>query len=493
MQIKAASAHAIQQMQTFSEQASAALTEEQISDLNYPGAPEISTEPPGPKAKQIRSTQEKFETHTVKYMKYFPTAWESGRGATMKDVDGNLFIDWSSGAGVMSVGYSNPKVTEAIVAQAQKFVHGLDVPTEGRANFLSGFDTILPEKLRGNSKIIFSITGSDANEAAAKVSRYVRNKFTVLTFEGAYHGMHTSALAMSSVAPLQRGITPFMGGVVRAPYAYCYRCPWGKTYGDCAYECLRYVEHLFEDPYSGLYEPAAIQVEPIQGEGGYIVPPDEFIQGLRKIADQYNIDLIFDEVQAGFGRTGKMWSSEWPGVTPDMMAVSKSIGAGIPLAALVMRKDIDEKLPDAFHLGTYRGNAVATAAGAEVVDFLKTSGVVERAKKLGEEVKKQLTDLMNESSIIGDVRGRGFMIGIEFVRDKATKEPGPELASKVQTLCFKKGLVVLKMGHYGNCIRFVPPLTISKEYIDKSLAIFEDAVRETEREPPERSTEHEMG
>lgn len=469
------------------------LTEDQISAMNYPDAPRITVTPPGPKSSAIRSLQEKYETHTVKYMKYFPTAWESGKGATLKDADGNVFIDWSSGAGVMNVGYSNPKITAAILSQAQKLVHGLDVPTAGRAEFLVGFDSILPRMFRGISKVIFSITGSDANEAAAKVSRYVRQKQTVLTFEGAYHGMHVSALAMSSVAPLQRGISPFMIGVVRAPFAYCYRCPWGKTYGDCAYECLRYVEHLFEDPYSGLYEPSAIQIEPIQGEGGYIVPPDEFIQGLRKIADQYDVDLIFDEVQSGFGRTGKMWASEWPDVTPDMMAVSKSIGAGIPLAALVLRKDVDEKLPDAFHLGTYRGNAVATAAGVEVVDFLKNSGIIERARKFGEDVKKSLTDLMNESEIIGDVRGRGFMIGIEFVRDKQTKEPGPELASKVQAECFKKGLVVLKMGHYGNCIRFVPPLTISRELIEKSLAIFTEAVRETERDPPAKSSEHEMG
>jgi len=470
-----------------------ALTEEELAALNYSGAPDIKITPPGPKAAAIREIQQKYETHTVKYMKYFPTAWESGMGATLKDADGNLFIDWSAGAGVINVGYSNPKVTEAIVSQARKLIHGLDVPTEGRAKFLERLIPILPKGLRNDAKVIFSITGSDANEAAAKVSRFIKNKQTILTFEGAYHGMHTAALAMSSVAPLQRGINPFMGGIVRAPYAYCYRCPWGKTYGDCAYECLRYVEHLFEDPYSGLFEPAAIQVEPVQGEGGYIVPPDEFLQGLRRVADKYDVDLIFDEVQAGFGRTGKMWSSEWSGVLPDMMAISKSIAAGIPLAALILRKDYDDKLPDAFHLGTYRGNAVATAAGVEVLDFLTNSGVIERAKVLGNEIKKYLTDLMNESSTIGDVRGRGFMIGIEFVRNKQSKEPGPEIASKVQAECFRRGLVVLKMGHYGNCIRFVPPLTITKELIDKSLAIFAESVKETEMNLPPPETEHAMG
>ncbi len=470
-----------------------ALTEEELAALNYPGAPNVRITPPGPKATAIREIQQKYETHTVKYMKYFPTAWESGMGATLKDADGNLFIDWSAGAGVINVGYSNPRVTEAIVEQARKLTHGLDVPTEGRARFLETLIPLLPEGLRDRAKVIFSITGSDANEAAAKVSRFIKNKQTILAFEGAYHGMHTAALAMSSVAPLQRGISPFMAGVVRAPYAYCYRCPWGKTYGDCAYECLRYVEHLFEDPYSGLFEPAAIQVEPVQGEGGYIVPPDEFLQGLRRIADKYDLDLIFDEVQAGFGRTGKMWSSEWSGVTPDMMAISKSIAAGIPLAALILTKEYDDKLPDAFHLGTYRGNAVATAAGVEVLDFLQNSGVVERAQVLGEEIKKFLTDLMKESSTIGDVRGRGFMIGIEFVRNKQSKEPGPEIASKVQAECFRRGLVVLKMGHYGNCIRFVPPLTITKELIDKSLAIFAESVKETERNLPPPESEHAMG
>ena len=188
-----------------------------------------------------------------------------------------------------------------------------------------------------------------------------------------------------------------------------------------------------------------------------------------------------------------MWSSEWSAVVPDMMAISKSIAAGIPLAALILRKDYDDKLPDAFHLGTYRGNAVATAAGVEVLDFLTDSGVVERAKVLGEIIKKFLTDLMKESSTIGDVRGRGFMIGIEFVRNKQSKEPGPEIASKVQAECFRRGLVVLKMGHYGNCIRFVPPLTITKELIDKSLSIFEESVKETEMNLPPPEVEHGMG
>ncbi|MDA4131054.1 MAG: aminotransferase class III-fold pyridoxal phosphate-dependent enzyme, partial [Thaumarchaeota archaeon] len=209
-------------METITSPSSDLLTEDEISALNYSDAPLIKVSPPGPNAAKIRSVQEKYETHTVKYMKYFPTAWESGKGGTLRDVDGNLFVDWTSGAGVMNVGYTNPEITDAMISQAKKLVHGLDVPTEGRANFLIGFDSILPEKLRGNSKIIFSITGSDANEAAAKVSRYIRQKHTILTFEGAYHGMHSSALAMSSVAPLQRGISPFMSGVVRAPFAYCY-------------------------------------------------------------------------------------------------------------------------------------------------------------------------------------------------------------------------------------------------------------------------------
>ena len=469
------------------------LSEQELATLNDNNAPKLVVTPPGPKAALIRAKQQLYETHTVKYMKYFPTAWESGKGATLKDVDGNVFIDWSAGAGVINVGYSNPMISKAIKDQADKIIHTLDVPSEGRVDFLEGLNSILPPKMRDNSKVIFSITGSDANEAAAKISRYIRNKSTIITFEGAYHGMHAAALAMSSVAPLQRGIAPYMAGVTRAPYAYCYRCPWGKNYGDCAYECLRYVEHLFEDPYSGLYEPSAIQVEPIQGEGGYIVPPDEFIQGLRKIADKYSVDLIFDEVQAGFGRTGRMWASEWAGVTPDIMAISKSIAAGVPLAAIVYRKDYDEKLPDAFHLGTYRGNALATATGVEVLHFLTSSGVVERARKLGPEILNSFKDMMAESKIIGDVRGRGFMIGIEFVRNKDTKEPGPELASKVQAECFKRGLVVLKMGHYGNCIRFVPPLTITKELIDKSLNIFRDSVKATEANPPSPETEHAMG
>tara|TARA_B100000315_G_C14584537_1_gene592221 strand:- start:1577 stop:2986 length:1410 start_codon:yes stop_codon:yes gene_type:complete len=469
------------------------MSEEELDALSLRDAPRLVVTPPGPKALSLRAEQERLETHTVRYMKYFPTAWDSAKGATISDVDGNVYIDWTSGAGVLNVGYSNPAVLDAVKKQLDKIVHTLDIPTEARVAFLQKFHTVLPMGLKGNAKILFSITGSDAMEASVKMARYITNKPTILVFEGAYHGMHYGALTMSSVTPLQQKIGPMLPGIFRVPFAYCYRCHWGKSDGDCSLECLSYLEHLFDDAYSGLSEPAAIAVEPIQGEGGYIVAPDEYLRGLRKLASEQNIFLIFDEVQSGFGRTGKMWASEWSGVVPDAMVVSKSIAGGIPMAALAYLEKYDEMLPDAFHLGTYRGNAVACAAGAEVISFLTEKRIVERANRLGETVLKYLKDLQSVTDSIGDVRGRGMMIGIEFVRNKESKDPAPEMATQVQTECFKRGLVVIKMGHWGNCVRFVPPLVITQTLLDKSLQIFNESVKEAERVAPPPTTEGGLG
>jgi 2,4-diaminobutyrate 4-transaminase len=460
------------------------MSEEEFRSLNFAEAPRIIVPPPGPKAAILREEQLKLETQAVKYMRYFPTAWESARGATIRDVDGNVFIDWASGAGVLNVGHCNPVVIEAVKRQVERFIHALDVTTEARVEFLRKFHAILPEGLRGNAKVMFSITGSDAVEASVKIARFISKKPTILVFEGAYHGMHFGALTLSSVTPLQQQIGPLLPGVFRAPFPYCYRCVFGKLYGDCNFECLSYVEHLFKDPYSGLLETAAVLIEPIQGEGGYIPAPDEFLRGLRKIASEQGVILIFDEVQSGFGRSGRMWASEWSGVTPDIMVTSKAIAGGIPMSAIAYQQKYDEMLPEAFHLGTYRGNTVACAAGAAVISYIVEKKLPERANKLGHTALKYFKDLQAETKSIGDVRGRGMMIGIEFVRDKVTKEPSPEMAAQVQEECFKRGLIVLKMGHWGHCIRFVPPLVITEELLARSLEIFRESVREAERKAP---------
>lgn len=413
--------------------------------------------------------QKELETGAVVYSKYFPTALEAAKGATIRDVDGNLFVDWLSGVSVLNAGHSNPWVTKAMTEQIANITHALEIPTEARIRLLERLHAILPGELRGNSKVLFSITGADAIEAAMKLARFVTKKSTIVAFEGAYHGINAGALAATANAKHRRlGGGAMMPGIFRAPFPYLYRPPFGEE-GDCVQQCLSYLERAFDDPYSGLTDPAAIILEPIQGEGGVIPAPDEFMRGLRRIATDHGALLITDEIQAGFGRTGKMWASDSSGVTPDIVAMAKTIGGGIPLAAIAYRAAYDTELPVSFHIGTYRGNPVACAGGAEVIRFLQENHLVERAAKLGVDVERALRDIASSSKTLGDVRGRGLYFGMEFVEDKRTKKPSPDITSKVRDEFFKRGVIAYSAGHYANVLRFIPPLTITKELIDASI------------------------
>ena len=453
------------------------MNEHEFEDLHYKDAPQIVTELPGPKSKLLFEKQDRFETRAVRYVRHFPSAWESGKGATIRDIDGNIFIDWFTGPAVLNVGHGNPKVIEAAIVQLRKLSHVLDVPTEARINFLEKMQSILPGDLNGNGKIFFCVSGSDANEAAIKLSRYVTKKQTLISFDGALHGMTMGALAVSSLSPMKTDIGPLMPGVFRAPYAYCYRCPFNRSVEDCSLECVEYLRHSFRDPYSGLSEPVGIIVEPAQGEGGYIFPPNEFLKRLKEIADENCIPLIVDEIQTGLGRTGKMWASEWSGITPDILTISKSIAAGIPIAAIAYRKEYDDQLPDVFHLGTYRGNPVGCAAGFEVMKFIQEAQLPERTLRLGKIMIEALRKTQEESKYLGDVRGKGLMIGLEFVKDKKTKDTAQDICRDVLSKCYKMGLVAMKAGRWGNCIRLAPPLVITDQLVLKGLEIMQKAIK----------------
>ncbi|HXZ98317.1 MAG TPA: aminotransferase class III-fold pyridoxal phosphate-dependent enzyme, partial [Candidatus Acidoferrum sp.] len=247
--------------------------------------------------------------------------------------------------------------------------------------------------------------------------------------------------------------------------------------GDEGKVVLRYLEHLLVDEYSGLDDPAGIIVEPILGEGGYVVPPDDFLPGLREIADKFQIPLMIDEVQTGFGRTGKFWGCELTGTTPDIMCVSKSVGAGLPLSLIAYRADYDETVPDAFHLGTYRGNPVATAAGAASIDYIKRENLLSRTEKLGEKAKSRFEQIAMPSVQVGEVRGRGFMIGNEIVKSKDAKVPSKDSAVQMRKTMFENGLLMHTCGHFGNVLRFMAPLIISESLLIKGLEIYENAVK----------------
>jgi diaminobutyrate-2-oxoglutarate transaminase len=456
-----------------------------FAELSFLEAPKIVTPPPGPKSREATVIQQKFESNVVSYGKAMPICLEEGRGATMKDVDGNIYIDFFGGAGVLNVGHCNPEVLKVVSEQEKKLIHALDFATKPRLDLIQKLVEIAPGGMRNNSKVFFGgPTGSDAVEAAVKLAKFNTGRKGVLAFEGGYHGMTSGALSFSSGKKFKENFVPLLAEVHFAPYAYCYRCPFGKKDGspeECCMECAEFVRHILDDPHSGVVTPAAILVEAIQGEGGSIVPPDEYVSELRKIADEYAIPLIIDEIQAGLGRTGKMFACEHSNTTPDIMTLSKGIGGiGYPLSACVARTELD-KWSSGAHIGTFRGQAVAMAAGFAALNFMEKNNLPEYAAQLGEHMLKRLREIGEQSKYIGDVRGRGLMIGIEFVKDKKTKKPADDMAGDIRKRCFTKGLIVELGGHYNNVVRFLPPLILTEELADKGLNIFAEAVKENER------------
>jgi 4-aminobutyrate aminotransferase len=418
-----------------------------------------------------------LETGAVVYSKAFPFAIDWARNATVKDVDGNLYIDWVSGISVLNLGHRNTEVTDAVTAQMARVWHALEIPTEVRIKFLEVIHSVLPRGLRGNSRVLMTVTGGDACEAAVSIAKRVTGRKTILAFEGSYHGVHQGAVSLSSSRRYLEYAGAIRSGVFRLPYPYSYRFPFPvEEKGDEAKVVLRYLEHLLQDDHSGLDDVAGIIVEPIEGEGGYIVPPPDFLPGLREIADRYQIPLIVDEVQTGFGRTGKFWGCELTGTEPDIMCISKSVGAGIPLSLVAYREEYDGSLPEGFHLGTYRGNPLAMAAGAASVEYIEKHGVLERVRRLGRKAKDEFERIMESSKHIGEVRGVGFMIGNEVVDSKTSRRPSKQLADRFRKNMFENGLLMHTCGHYGNVLRFMAPLTIEEELLEKGLDVYERAV-----------------
>ncbi len=446
--------------------------------LSFRDAPSIVTPPPGPKSREILELQARLESKVVSYPRGLPMAIRRGKGATVEDVDGNVYLDFFAGAGVLNLGHANPDVLAAARSQLEDVTHTLDIPTPARMSLVEALREVLPKEL---GKLFFGgPTGSDAIEAAVKLAKYNTKRSPVLAFEGSYHGMTSGALSLCSGAPFKEDFLPLVGEVHFAPYAYCYRCPFGRTPDTCGLECASFVEHLMEDPHSGVAPPAAVVVEAIQGEGGSIVPKDGFIQKVREICDRYGVLLIFDEIQAGFCRTGRFFSFEHFGVVPDIMTMSKALGGGgFPISAIAFRERLDT-WPPGKHIGTFRGNMIAYAAGAAGIRFMLAHDVAAHAARVGAILLGLLKELERDSEVVGEARGKGLMLGVEFVEDKATKKPAPELARKVRSACHQRGLLIEVGGHYFNVARFLPPLVLTEAQARKGAEIFADAVKEVE-------------
>ncbi|MFC1782284.1 aspartate aminotransferase family protein [Planctomycetota bacterium] len=450
-----------------------------FNELSFTEAPLIKTPPPGPQSKEYLDYQFAHEGSAVSYSRGMPMALRRGCGATVEDVDGNVYIDFFAGAGVMNVGHANPQVIQAAKDQLEQLTHALDIPFPGRKRLVKALVNILPKEL---NRIFFGgPTGSDAVETAIKLARYNTKRYPIIAFSGAYHGMTSGALTLCSGSPFKEDFLPLIPEVHFAPYPYCYRCPLNRRPQDCNCACADYLEYLIEDPHSGVATPAAIIVEAIQGEGGSIIPHETFLPRVRKICDKYDILLIVDEIQTGFCRTGKMFAFEHTDTIPDIITMSKALGGvGFPISGIAYREKLDTFGPGK-HIGTFRGNAVAYAAGAAAIDFMLENQLADHALKTGETMLNMLKEIVKDSPIVGQVRGKGLMLGVEIVKDKQTKEPAPKLAAQIRTACHQRGLLIEIGGHYFNVARFLPPLVVTKELAEKGVAIFAHAVMELEK------------
>ena len=453
--------------------------QDRFEELHFAPAPAVAGSLPGPRSRQMLAEQAVLESRARSYPRGIPVAFEEGRGATMRDADGNTFIDFFAGAGVLNVGHGNPVVAAAATEQQGRLVHALDFPTTAKLRLIRTLKRLLPGRLRRTARVHFGgPTGSDAVEAALKLARAHTGRDAVIAFQGSYHGMTADALSVTGDTSLGG---PVASPIHFLPYPYCYRSPLGLNGKSGWRACVRLLETALEDPSSGVPKPAAVIVEPIQGEGGTIVPPRGYLREVRRITHEHDVLLVVDEIQTGFARTGTMFACEHDRVTPDIVVLSKALGGiGYPLSCIAYDERLDSWEPGA-HIGTFRGHQVAMAAGAAAIEYMEEEDLASHAAELGELTLRTLHDASAELPAVGDVRGRGLMIGIELVRDRETKEPWPDLAAEVRRACADRGLIIEVGGHFGNVARFLPPLVISRRLLELGVEIFIESVRASER------------
>lgn len=438
----------------------------------------IVTELPGPKSRKLIENDETFVSQS--YTRVFPTVLDRAEGSYIWDVDGNCFIDFHAGIGVCSTGNVHPKVLAAIKAQAEKGIHFAS------ADFYHEMVGKLAEKLsdispgNGNKRTFFTNSGTESVEAAIKLAKYATGRSRFLAYVGCFHGRTMGSLALTCSSKIQRtGFHPMMPGVTHVSYPYCYRCPINLQYPSCNLQCADMIEDIYLKQVCPGEEVAAFFVEPIQGEGGYVVPPDDYFSRIKQICEKYGILFVSDEVQAGMGRTGKWFCIEHYDVEPDVITSAKGIASGMPLGAAIASSELMSWEPGA-HSSTFGGNPVSCAAALATLDIIENE-LLANAKKMGDYLMSRLRDFQKDSEIIGDVRGKGLMIGMEVVKDRETRERAPELANEIIMECFRHGLMMLTCG--PNSLRVLPPLSISKDAVDQGLDILFEAVRTIEKEP----------
>jgi len=396
-------------------------------------------------------------------------------GAVVRDVDGNEYIDFATGISCLNVGHRNPEVMKAIQQQMKSYLHLCFhiTPYEPYIKLAEKLAKLAPGSF--DKKVVLVNSGAEAVENAVKVARRYTGRPTIVTFEYAFHGRTQLAMSLTgSVHPYKYGLGPLDPAIHRTPYAYCYRCSFGLEYPACNMRCVEYMRDTFAVHLSP-DDVAAMIVEPVQGEGGFIVPPKEFIPGLRKICNENGILLIADEIQSGMGRTGKMFAAEHFSVVPEIIAMAKSLGGGLPIAATIGKEEIMDSVQVGGLGGTFGGNPLSCVAALKTVET--TQQLLKNAEKLGKNVMRRITEMHEKYEIIGDIRGIGLMAGVELVTDRKTKKPAQEERNQVLDECHKNGLIIIGAGAYKNVVRFLPPLNINEELLNKGLEIFENAIK----------------
>jgi 4-aminobutyrate aminotransferase / (S)-3-amino-2-methylpropionate transaminase / 5-aminovalerate transaminase len=428
---------------------------------------ELRTEVPGPRSREIMERKERVVADPLGL--YLPIVIAEGRGATVTDVDGNSFVDFTGGVGCLNVGHAHPRVVAAVQEQAARFLHTdfTIVPYEVYVEYAERLTGLAP--FSGPTKAAFFNAGTEAVENAVKFARGYTGRPAVIAFEGAFHGRTLLSLTLTSKThPYKAGLGPFAPEVYRVPFPNEYR-------GVTARDALNALEGSLATQVAA-ETVAAIVVEPVQGEAGFIPAPREFMEGLRAICDREGILLVADEVQSGFGRTGRMFALEHYGVEPDLLTLAKSIAGGLPLSAVVGKAEIMDSLWDNAVGGTYVGNPVALAAAVAVLDVFEEEGLVKRAQRIGDTIRPRMVAWQERFEAIGDVRGLGAMLAVEYVEDRETKQPAPGIASRVAEEAAARGLLLLKAGIHSNCNRVLCPLVISDAELEEALAAWEEAL-----------------
>jgi 4-aminobutyrate aminotransferase len=459
------------------------ISEQELAKLSYPEAPVLVSDGiPGPKAQKMLKETKSYES-MARGGGGFPFVYDEGMGATVKDPDGNVCIDITAGVAVNAVGRCHPRVVETIQNQVGKLMHASDISNTRRTELAMKISEIMPEGLKGDCITYFNQGGSGAIETAIKFARKVTGRTQIIAFHGDYHGVWIGSGSLTTGDQYRKGYGPFIPGVIHVPYAYCYRCCFGLEYPSCDVQCAKYVDYVLNTPYTAADDVGLVVVETQQGEGGYLVPPPEYLPMIKEACEKHGALYLADEVQCGAGRSGKMWAIEYSGVKPDMLTWGKGMGGDMPMAGLTLRSDLAEKIVEGSQPNTFAANALSAAVCMTNIDIMTEDNraLITRAGELGEQIKGWLWKGAEKTRTIGDVRGRGLFIGIEIVKDKETKEP-PDRDFIIGIIMgmLNRGLVMVPCGRYGNVFRFMPPLVLTQEHAEKASGILIDAVKEAE-------------